>query len=142
MNIPCDNPCPTCTPGPGGGIGPVDPANPFVNLSSELPDADDYIGRRYTLGQPPLGSTWYAIGCIGWCLSTVSQEDANLCALVQNALCTSSEWPEWQDNGTDDDTLQDRTVYYNRAQHCDYPCPDGTTNRFTVAAGVFASVVN
>ena len=143
MNILCDNPCPTCTPGPGGGIGPIDPDNPFVNLSSETPDADVFIGRRYSIGDPPLGSTWYAVGCIGWCLSTVSQQAADLCAAVQAVLCQSTNWPEVNPLTPDDPTnLVDRTVYYNNAQYCDYPCPDGTAHRYTVAAGLFASTVN
>lgn len=142
MTIPCDKPCVTCAPGPGGGVGPVDPDNPFANLSSEEADTDPYVGRYYTKEPPPLGQNWIAVGCIGWCLSTVSQEDANICALVQNALCTSVLFPEDDPNSDDPNDTQDSTVYYSTAQHCDYTCPNGYVYRFTVPAGTFASLGN
>ena len=144
--FPCDNPCPVCTPGPGGGVGPVDPANPFINLSSETPDVDEFFGRRYTPGGsyplPPLGSTWYAVGCIGFCVSTISQEDANLCAQRQEVLCSATNWPQPNPNfpdHPDEPPLEPREVFYNQAQIATLQCPDGTPYSFTVAAGIFNS---
>lgn len=141
--LPC-TPCIVCPPSIGGGIGPVDPANPFVNLSSEAPDHDDFIGRRYSIGKPPLGSTWYAVGCIGWCLSDVSQEEADLCAALQAVLCQSTNWPQVVPNPNRrlPDIPVPRTVFYNRQQSCDFTCPDGTIYNFVVVAGLFASVAN
>lgn len=140
--IPCDIPCIICAPGPGGGVGPVDPANPFINISSEAPDVDVFYGRRYGPGGgfplPPLGSTWYASGCIGFCVSTISQEDANLCAQVQAVLCAGTNWPVTNPNNPLDPPV-DRPVFYNQAQFAQFQCPDGTPYYFTVAAGIFSS---
>ena len=144
MSFRCDIPCIVCAPSIGGGVGPVDPANPFVNLSSEAPDHDDFIGRRYSIGYPPLGSTWYAVGCIGWCLSSVSQEDADLCAAQQAVLCQSTNWPLVEPNpqGPPPFLPRNRPVFYNNAQVCPFVCPDGSVYNFVVAAGIFASVFN
>src|SRR5512134_3534907 len=128
MNIPCPNPCVTCPPSIGGGIGPVDPDNPFVNLSSELPDVDNFIGRRYSLGLPPLGSTWYAVGCIGFCFSPNSQQEADLCAAQQAVFCLGSLWPRLTP-GTNPDfpfIPEDRPTLSNDAQFCQFLCPVGT----------------
>lgn len=143
MNIPCVNPCVACPPSIGHGIGPIDPANPFVNLSSEEPDSDEFIGRRYVYGPPPLGQTWYSIGCIGFCISDVSQEDANLCALQQATECVSTQWPQQclTCPPTDDNPfpLEPRTLFRSNAQQCAFECPDGTFNHFTVVAGRFSN---
>ena len=143
MSFPCNNPCVVCPPSVGGGVGPVDPANPFINLSSETPDVDNFIGRRYSIGLPPLGSTWYAVGCVGFCLSDESQEAADLCAAQQAVLCQSGNWPEIVP-GVVPGTLvpEDRTVYSNNPQQCSFTCPDGSVYIFTVAAGIFSSVAN
>lgn len=141
MIIPCDNPCVTCVPGPGGGIGPVDPDNPFVNLSSEGVDFDGYIGRNYDQSTPPpLGNRWRALGCLGWCISSISQQDADLCAAVQAVLCVSPQWPVYPE--LPPLIPEDMPVFYNNAQFCEYPCPDGSNYQYTIAAGQFASLVN
>jgi len=147
MSFPCNIPCIVCPPSIGGGIGPVDPANPFVNLSSEDPDHDDFIGRRYRPPDyPPLGSTWYAIGCIGWCLSDVSQEDADLCAANQQVLCTDPLWPQpcgtCQPTPEDPFPLEPRPVFFSTSQVCAFACPDGTFFNFVTAPGLFNSLFN
>jgi hypothetical protein len=78
---------------------------------------------------PPLGGVWTADGCVGRCVSEISQEDADLCAARQSVLCLHDERP-----GT--------TVYYNRAQTCVRNCPDGLPFSYTVAAGQVAALYN
>lgn len=148
----CENPCVQCAPSIGGGRGPIDPANPFVNLSSEGPDFDAFIGRYYTNpgDPPPLGGVFFALGCLGWCISAISQEDANICAYNQQVLCTSGDWPQPPVlppgqplnplNPGNPGTPQ--TIYYNSAQSCSFACPDGSEFIFTVPAGTFSALFN
>jgi hypothetical protein len=140
MNIPCPNPCVVCEPSIGRGIGPLDPSNPFVNLSSEDQDFDEFIGRRYVVGQPPIGSTWFKLGCIGLCISDVSQQEADLCALAQATVCQAVNWPQVFPNSQNQNnpfTEEPRELFGNQAQFCSFSCPDGTPFTFTVAAGLF-----
>jgi hypothetical protein len=138
------NPCvTTCSSSIGNkagrGLSPNDPNNPFVNLSSEAPDTDDFIYREYTPGFPPLGSFFYAVGCVGFCFSSVSQEDANLCAMQQNALCTSGNW-QVPNPGSPNPLAPeyiDRPLFFNAQQMCSFTCPDGAVFEYTVPAGVF-----
>lgn len=141
MDFPCDNPCPACPPSIGGGIGPVDPANPYVNLSSEEADFDGYIGRRRVGGRPPLGSNWLASYCLGFCISSVSQADADLCAANAAVACLSDEWPDTIIDGGVTTTVP-RTIYYSFPQYCAFTCPDGTEFRFTTSAGLFTTLDN
>lgn len=157
MNIPCDQPCPTCTPFIGGASSPSDPEYPFVNLSSEDPDIDNFIGRRYghplgnpNDGGPPLGDFYYAIGCIGFCVSSVSQAEADLCAQRQQTECLSNNWPEVLPNPNPPPppqppppnpntpvNPQPRTTYANTPQSRSFNCPDGSLFTYTVEAGTF-----
>lgn len=153
MNIPCHNPCQTCTPFVGGASSPSDPDYPFVNLSSESPDVDVFIGRRNVSppgGGPPLGGFFYAIGCLGFCVSPVSQEEADLCALRQEMDCLSINWPEFppnpgvplppdSPNNPPPGPPNPRPLYNNVAQSCNFTCPDGQLFTFTVPAGTFTA---
>jgi len=149
MAFECENPCPTCAPAPAGtrGLAPNDPNNPYLNLSSESPDVDNFIGRGYTLGQPPLGQFFYAVGCLGFCVSSTSQADADLCAQLQNVLCTDTDWPISTPNPDYNPNIpnsqptlrRNRTVFYNTAQTCTVPCPNGGVNSYTVPAGVIGA---
>lgn len=143
MDFICENPCPSCPPAPAGtrGLSPNDPNNPFLNLSSEAPDVDQFIGRYYTNDDPPLGSFYYAVGCLGFCVGN-SQSEADLCAVRQNVLCNSNNWPIPGGGGTPPPTPgpapnYSRPVYANTPQTCTKSCPDGTTNSYTVPAGTF-----
>ncbi|MGP1665464.1 MAG: Ig domain-containing protein, partial [Rhodanobacter sp.] len=125
------------------GLSPNDPNNPYNNLSSEAPDVDLFIGRRFTppgLGNPPLGSTWYSIGCLGFAFSSVSQQDADLLAQQQAVLCTSTEWPEvvtQNPNPNLPPTVTPRPVFFSQPASCDFTCPDGSIFTYTVPAGFF-----
>jgi len=54
---------------------------PITNYSSEAPEQQPVF---YSLQFP---SAWDKMGCLTLCTSTISQEDADLCALAQEALC-------------------------------------------------------
>lgn len=145
MTILCANPCQTCSPFVGGASSPADPDYPFINLSSEAPDHDDFFGRRYGPppgGGPPLG-LWFSIGCVGFCVSTVSQEDANLCAQRQMMECLSTDWPNLtpndNPNGGDPFIPTPRELFFNVSQSCDFTCPDGNVFTFIVPTGTFTA---
>ncbi len=81
-------------------------SNPFANFSSELNDGPIWIGffnpplfpsinvgsHAGTSGDP-IARTWLTSNCFNICESTVSQEEANLCAL-RNATGCQAEPPE------------------------------------------------
>lgn len=136
----------------GGASSPSDPDYPFVNLSSEAPDVDVFIGRRY--GPPPgwplLGNLFFAIGCVGWCASEVSQEDANLCAAQQEVACLGDNWPDNPNPGTPPTvppeqppfkppTYPPQTIYQNSPQSASFRCPDGQDFTYTTPAGRFSA---
>lgn len=102
---------------------------------------DSFFGRRYSIGLPPLGSFWYAVGCIGFCVSDESQEAADLCAQQQAVLCQSTNWPVLVSgpNPLFPFIPQDRQVFSNNAQFCTFTCPDGSPFNFTVASGLFSA---
>lgn len=152
MAFKCNEPCVSCASPPiagasGLGLSPLDPTNPYLNLSSEAPDVDLFIGNRPSINEPPLGSNWVAVGCLGFCFSSISQEDADLCAAQQAQLCAFNNWPDDVPNPdfpTNPDLPpfipQDRPVFYNSAQSCSFTCPDGSLFNYTVNAGVFVAL--
>lgn len=129
---------------------------PIENLSAEEPDVDVFIAFRDFRGNPPLGVTYAQIACKSICFSTVSQQEADDCALRQAQECT---WKNWQPprvpplppgpnstggKGPFPDTpggIPTNTPrvalprFLNSPQSCDLPCPDGTPFTGTVAAG-------
>lgn len=111
-----NRPCPTKITCP--------PDAPGTNFSSEGVDLLDYPGVFYIAEPPPLGKEWTANGCVGLCTSTVSQEDADICALQQAIECV--------DEKTNTETFQ------NSEQSCFSECPDGSIFTFVVPAGRFS----
>lgn len=170
MNIHCDNPCVTCDPNPAGteGIFP-DPnaeANPFSNFSSEKPDKNLFIGNWFNFGTGPnndgplIGQPWTTTGCIGVCLSEISQADADLCAAAQQVICDSVNNPVYPfcvtnpsapscniptpDPCVISPTLPQcqpgpRPIFYNDATSCSQDCGDGTASVVAIPAGMFAA---
>jgi len=78
-------------------------SNPFANFSSELSDGPIWIGRFTPPAFPginignhlgtsgdPIQRTWSMTNCFTICQSTVSQEEANLCALRDANECQSN----------------------------------------------------
>lgn len=144
MNIFCPEPCITCAPIPLGAEGifpnPNSEASPYANFSSELPDQIIFIGTNPnpTVDGPPLG--YIATGCVGICFSTVSQEEANLCAARQAILCPPFVPPQ-RPNPPPGEPQPPPTpplpVFASAAQQCSVQCPDGSFSGFTVVAGKF-----
>lgn len=150
MNFYCDTPSPVTT----------DPANPVANISSEAPDADVFIGRRFNPPVPPLLGPWKANGCPGGidCVSTISQEDADLCAARQMDLCVfdsgDPQQPQWNPNPNNPPPpnpngpppaqppfiITPRPIFTNTAQSCAFTCPDGSPFSYTIAAGLFTGL--
>jgi hypothetical protein len=141
MPLTCENPCIICTPAPPGsrGLSPIDD-NPFLNLSSEAADTNVFIGRKYTTFNPPLGRFFYAVGCLGYCFSSVSQADADLCAQRQNALCNASNWPQnpIPPEVPGNPTLRPPSqVFPNQRQIATFTCPTGSVFTYEISAGSF-----
>lgn len=127
-----------------------DPANPLANLSAEAPDEDQFIGIDYG-GRygPPLGSEFSSRGCYSTCLSTVSQEDADLCAARQGVICDNGNW-SWPP-GPAVGECPVGTVYNGATNTCVLPmfantpqtgfafCPDGQPFAFTQSFPAFVS---
>lgn len=134
-NIFCPLPPNTC----------IDAALPTANYSSETPDAEEFFGRQYNPAlQPPLGPKWTSTGCIGTCVSTLSQQDANECAARQVIFCLSGEWPVEQPNPNPDPNQPPtifvrRDTFFNDAQSCTVPCADGSVFSYTVPAGTVSA---
>ena len=107
MKMPCDKSisCPVPTSSTGEGYD-----WPIANFSSEAPDREIFIS-------PVPG--WNARGCDTWCLSYVSQAEADLCAKKLEAECIPD--PSILKSNTD--------------QTCIVYCEDGTPFSYTVMAG-------
>ena len=74
----------------------IDNSNsPFANLTAEAPDQILFIGNSWGWNNnvPPLGGTYTKTGCYATCESSVSQEDADLCAAQQQILCMTQPGP-------------------------------------------------
>lgn len=102
--------------------------SPIANLSAEANDGPNFVSQqpRYSGNGFP---EYVAEGCVAPCVSFVSQEDADLCALLQAYLCV---------NQPDDEPTIDPVVY-NDMQVASSECPDGAIFSFFVAAGQFAA---
>lgn len=118
-----NSPCPISITCPG-----VDP--PFLNFSSEEPDALVFSSWVYPkpdppncLSCPPINS-FTAQDCNGLSYSGVSQEAADLLAKAAGVTCPKP---------------QDQPQCTNEAQTATKQCPNGVTISYTVPAGSFVS---
>lgn len=124
------------------------PANPYANLSAEGPDIDYFIGRYHgNLQDPPrLGWQWSTLGCLSWCLSAVSQEEANLCAIRQQLQCTTQDCEDadcdgegggggWRPPTTGGGFGANPHIFASAAQTANGTCPDGLNFAYTLPAG-------
>lgn len=122
--------------------------DPRSNFSSEAPDVirfgavgwapppvDPVLPPITDPNAPPIVPNAYLVpGCIALCFSTVSLQEAVLCAQRQALLCSY---------GRDGGLLNPLgptvvTIPTNQVQQCTYICPDGTAFVTTVGAGTFA----
>lgn len=133
MNFPCPNSL-RC---PGTDY-------PVANFSSEEPDREIFIGVNYGWDNnvPPLGTIWQTPGCVSWCISNTSQEDASLCAARQQIYCLTGSGgdPPLAGDGSSIPTLPQvplspPPLYRNQLSQCPTTCPDGSLQYGTVNAG-------
>lgn len=130
---------------------PTEVDDPRANFSSELPDvirfgatgwAPPTIDPGLPPGDPPVVPNGYiAQGCVSICFSSVSQEEANLCAANQAFLCAYGQ------NGCNGQVCPTTfgaptppTVFFNQVQQCAFTCPDGNQFITTIGAGTFAAL--
>jgi hypothetical protein len=110
---------------------------PFVNWTSEDPDQPVFIavipGPGPGPGNPPgPGEFFWDPTCLGICISTISQLDADLCALRAAQECA---WPTW--DGFPPDPQKKRPTYLNNEQTCSIICAeDGSSHSETVPYGL------
>lgn len=121
---------------------------PIQNWTSEQPDKLFFIGHNWGWDRnyPCLGCNWTHSSCLGTCTSTISQEDADLCAAANELLCLTdcnSGDPACGDGGGGNGGPANNVppnsfmfpVYYNRTQTCEAVCDDGTLFSYTLPAG-------
>jgi len=98
--------------------------DPWLNLSSEDPDRDRKLGIKHFTKRPPLGWVYEETGCDRICVSEVSQEEADDCALAQAQACL---FEHWEPHGRDEGPFQPPAIYTNRTISCTIRCSDGAT---------------
>lgn len=62
---------------------------PFANLSAELGEPYVFVSPHIIIRNPPLGRVFSQFGCKRWCYSTISQADADACAIAQATECAT-----------------------------------------------------
>lgn len=140
--IPCANRSVCCD---------ADNESALANFSMEAADPNRFLSGRQYIFDPPLGTKWGALSCSGWCWSTVSQQDADLCALNQQQSCVVTppdpDPPSDPNNplppgggpngnqGWQDPDGHPTELFPNQAQTCSGECPDGTPYSYTLPAG-------
>jgi len=107
MNIPCPykDPC-------------IDDANSLGNYSSEDPDRD-LFRTTYFPNQIWNGDWDIYLACDGYCVSTLSQAEADLCAANNAEICLANK------------------LFGNANYTCSRTCPDGQVYSFNVPYGTF-----
>lgn len=118
--------------------------DPLINLSAEDEDVDRFLGVEWPLPPPPpicriLGvcepfHIYYAWGCTGICFSTVSQQDATICANNQSLECIDDDPGCVSDCGHSTGGL-----FLSDAQNCSVNCPTGGIFTFYLPAGSVVS---
>lgn len=130
--------------------------SPLANLSSEAPDQEVFPSVYFPPVNPPLGRSWTGSACMVTCTSTISQEEADLCALRAAAVCDATPPPEPPPpmpicNTPGGCAFIPQPPYFpptyppdpptslpcNEPQSCCVTCPDGTEFCYTVAACTF-----
>lgn len=110
----------------------ISPDTPVTNFSTEAPDPNEFFSLRWPWVDPnnPVGDgpgpnipphVFDADGCQSECVSTVSQQAADLCAAAQAEQCLLHH------SGSQ--------VFCNSAQSCSTVCPDGSVFTYVQQAG-------
>jgi hypothetical protein len=119
-----------------------DPSLPRANYSSEAVDEERFFGRVNNPNPqepPPLGTPWTSTGCVGTCTSTISQEDADLCAARQAVICFHDDNPSTNPNDPGGPPVTPTPTYFNTEQSATFTCPDGNVFTYTISAGTVAA---
>ncbi len=98
---------------------------PVRNFSVETPDVAVFLA---SYNQPPTAGTWFAPGCLQECESTVSQEDADLCAQRAAFECSADNAPLYGN------PLPSGRRFGNTLQTCDSDCPGGAGSVTSIVA--------
>ena len=131
---------------------------PLANLSAEKQDFALAISTFFPVINQPLMQRFTAEGCIGVCTSTISQEDADICAALQAAQCVVTPPPPPNqpppvcvtpggcgftpppNNPPPPPNQPPPTASpCNTPQICCVECPDGTSFCYTVPACQFGA---
>lgn len=62
---------------------------PWANLSAELAEPYVFVSPHIIIRNPPLGRIFSQFGCKRWCYSSVSQAEADACAIAQATECAT-----------------------------------------------------
>lgn len=138
-------PCPIHLLCGGGSLAnPIDNTDtPFANLSSEAPDVENFFGFNWGLPGliPPIGTDWDIPRTPTWCVSQVSDIDAQLCADNNQTPGTINGGKNGdKGNGWGPPGGPHTPYFFNQSQSCSFICPDGSPFTFTVAAGTFSAL--
>jgi hypothetical protein len=131
MNIKCDkcSPCDELIP-------------PYINLSSESPDRDFFIGLYFNGDPPPFGGDpdfSPPPGCVGIAFSDVDQATADACAgdLAKRCFLTNPIIPDPNPCGVGGPVPIGK--FGNDQQECSTNCPDGSVFTYTIPVGSYFS---
>jgi len=119
-----------------------DPSLPHTNYSSEAVDRERFFGRVNNpnpQNPPPLGPNWTSTGCVGTCVSEISQADADLCAARQAVICFNEDNPVTNPNDPGGPPITPAPTYFNTEQSATFTCEDGNTFTYTIPAGTTAA---
>jgi hypothetical protein len=116
----------------------LDPGTPFANFSAELAETAMYLGYYSGPFIPPtLGSEFSSTGCVGTCIATTSQQDADLCAQSQQVNCQVGDPAKsgGPGGGYMNPSGGPLPLFTNQFVSCSALCPDGLPFTYTVPAG-------
>jgi hypothetical protein len=109
--------------------------DPIKNFSSETPDPNTFFRLRFPHPIPPpidMPPRWYTKeSCLGVCESTISQEDADACALRDAQMCELPPLPPQPG---------DPVLFGNEATSCQYDCPEGPPFVLSIPAGTYLAL--
>lgn len=112
---------------------------PINNFSVEDPDPEVFTAGSYgggvggPLPAPGNPSWWGSPGCLFYCVSLISQQDADLCAARQSFLCNKHKGVPPGGPGNDPNS----PTFVSQTQTCCVPCADGSSFCFTLPGGLF-----
>lgn len=107
---------------------------PITNYSTEAPE------QVPTFTAPVFPKFWFKGGCLALCVSTVSQNAANLCAMAQEAQCKPGDDGDGGGGGGGGGGGPGTDIFFNQPQTCSFTCADGSQFFYTAPAGIYSAV--